>query len=215
MSERKNRPRYRLLRLLRTHFLSGLLIIVPIGLTVLILVWLFTSVDNILQPVVKSIFGHTIPGVGFGVIVVVIYLAGLITSNLVGKRLQRWVENYTVSRIPLVRPLYQGIRQILESFSSPGKSVFLSVVLVEFPRKGVKSIGFVTNETKDKNGEKLFHVFIPHAPNPITGFVLIVKETELEPTNMSVEDAVKMIVSAGKFIPDSNKAPSREEDKPE
>ena len=180
------------------HFLTGILIVAPIGATVLILVWVFVSIDNILQPVIGSLWGRTLTGVGFGVTIALIYLVGAIASNVLGKRVVLYCESL-LSRIPLFRYLYIGIKQILESFSKPAEAGFLQVVLVEFPRKGIRSIGFVTNESSDEPGKKLLSVFVPTSPNPTSGFLQIVRENEIIRTNISVDDALKMAVSAGKI----------------
>ncbi len=191
---------------LRAQFFTGILVVVPIGATVLILVWIFVAIDNILQPMISSLLGRQISGVGFGVTIVLIYLVGVIASNVVGRRLLRYGESW-LRRVPLVRYLYTGIKQILESFSAPGKTGFMQVVLVEFPRKGMKTIGFITNESTDKSGKKLLNIFIPTAPNPTSGFLQIAGEGEVIRTDISVEDAIKMIVSAGRIVPEeiSNK----------
>ena len=186
---------------LRTQFLAGILIIVPIGATILILVWIFTAIDNILQPVISSMLGRVIPGVGFGITIVLIYLVGVIVSNVVGRKLLRYGESL-LRRVPVVRQLYTGIKQILESFSAPGKTGFMQVVLAEFPRKGMKTIGFITNESTDKSGKKLLNIFIPTAPNPTSGFLQIAREGEIIRTDISVDDALKMIVSAGRMLPE-------------
>ena len=99
----------------------------------------------------------------------------------------------------MARQLYNGIKQILESFSAPGKTGFMNVVLVEFPRKGMRTIGFITNESYDKSGERLLNIFIPTAPNPTSGFLQIAREDEIIRTNISVEEALRMVVSAGRI----------------
>ena len=195
-----------LLRQLRTHFLTGLVIIIPLAITVLVLVWLFDSVDNILQPIIVAIAGHRIRGVGFAVLLVIIYIVGLITSNLVGKKAYSYLEQFFFYRIPVVKQLYQGVKQVLQSFSSSDAMKFLQVVLVQFPRKGIWSVGLVTNKVKDESGKIILHVFIPHSPNPITGFVLMMKEEEIIYTKMSVEEAFKLVVSAGRYTPDEELA---------
>jgi uncharacterized membrane protein len=179
----------------------GIVLVVPLGITIWILYWIFYNIDSILHPLIEFIWGHPIPGIGFGATIILIYLVGLIASNFIGRRLIRFGESM-LAKVPVVRPLYQGIKQILESFSSPNQTGFMQVVLVEFPHKGMKSIGFVTNEFSDKSGEKTYNVFIPTAPNPTTGFLEIIKESELIPTRLSVDDAVKMVVSAGRIIPE-------------
>jgi len=185
---------------LRGQFITGLIVIVPLGASILILVWLFTSIDNILQPVINRIAGHNITGVGFGVTVILIYLAGVIARNVVGRRILRWGNSW-LNRVPVFHWLYNGIKQIMESFSAPEKTGFMQVVLVEFPRKGMRAIGFITNEVTDETGAKLLSVLIPTAPNPTTGFLQIVREEDIIRTKISVDDAVKMIVSAGRMTP--------------
>jgi len=185
---------------LRGQFITGLIVIVPLGASILILVWLFTSIDNILQPIINRIAGHNIIGVGFGVTVILIYLAGVIARNVVGRRILRW-GNSLLNRVPVFHWLYNGIKQIMESFTAPEKTGFMQVVLVEFPKKGMRAIGFITNEITDETGEKLLSVLIPTAPNPTTGFLQIVREEDIIRTKISVDDAVKMVVSAGRMTP--------------
>lgn len=188
-------------RKLRRYFITGILVSIPLGATIIILVWIFNTVDNLLQPLITDIWGHTIPGVGFGVTVVLIFLVGIIASNLLGKRLIRYGESL-IGRVPIFRQLYSTIKHIVDSFSAPDKTSFLQVVLVEFPRKGMRAIGFVTNESTDKSGQKLVNVLIPNSPNPMSGFLQIVKEEEVVRTKVSVDQALQMIVSAGRMIPD-------------
>jgi uncharacterized membrane protein len=181
---------------LRAQFVAGILVVVPIGAAILILAWIFITIDNILQPVVRSVLGQTIFGVGVGITIVLIYLAGVIATNVIGKRLIRYGESL-LARIPLFRYLYTGIRQILVSFSTPRETGFLQVVLVEFPKKGLRAIGFVTSESFDKSGEKLLTVFIPTSPNPTSGYLEIVREDDIIRTNIPIDDALKMVLSAG------------------
>ena len=189
-----------LLGKLRTHFLAGILITVPLVLTVWILVQIFNWVDGFLQPAIEPIFGHEIPGIGFGITVVLVYLIGVIASNVLGRRLLRFGESL-LRRVPIFWQLYTAIRQILQSFSEPGKTGFMQVVLIEFPRRGTRTLGFVTNESSDESGRKLLNVFIPTAPNPTSGFLQIVEEGEVIRTDMSVDDALKMVVSGGRISP--------------
>ena len=189
-----------LVKKLGTQFVEGIVAVVPIGATILILVWIFNAIDDILQPVIRYIWGHTIPGAGVGMTILLIYLAGVIASNVVGKWLIRRGES-ALPWMPVVRQLYTGIKQILQSFSAPHKTGFMQVVLVEFPRKGLRTIGFVTNELRDEPGKELFTVFIPTSPNPMSGFLQIVGEDEIIRTGISVESALKMVMSAGRVLP--------------
>ena len=184
-------------RNLRRQFLTGLLVIIPIGATVLILYWIFNQLDSILQPVIQLILGHPLPGVGFGITVLLIYLVGVIAGNVVGRRLISYGESL-LAKVPLIRPLYAGIKQLVVGFSTPHTGGFTEAVLIEFPRKGIWTIGFVTNELLLESGEKQLNIFIPTAPNPTSGFLQIVPETEVLRTNIPVDEAVKMVISAGK-----------------
>jgi len=178
----------------------GILVVVPIGATVLILVWIFNAIDGILKPLITSIWGHHIAGIGFGITILLIYLVGVVTNNYLGKRLISYGDSL-LARVPLVRQLYTGIKQILESFYQPRKAGFLEVVFVEFPREGMRAIGFVTNESTDQVGTKLLHIFVPTSPNPTSGFLQIVEENKVVRTTISVDDALKMVVSAGRVSP--------------
>jgi len=182
---------------LRTQFITGILVVVPIGAAILILRWLFIIFDNILQPVAKSLLGYTIPGLGLAIMIVLIYLAGVVATNVIGRRLISYGESL-LARVPLFRYLYTGIKQILQSLATPREGGFLEVVLVEFPKKGMRAIGFVTSESRVKSGEKLLSVFIPTSPNPTSGYLEIVRENDIIKTKISIDDALKMVLSAGK-----------------
>ena len=182
---------------LRTQFLAGILIVVPIGATILILVWIFNQIDSILRPYIEPILGRSVPGLGFGITIVLIYLVGIIASNVVGRRLILYGESL-LAKVPVVRPLYTGIKQILEGFSRPSQTGLMQAVLVEFPRKGIWTIGFVTNESPTQSGETQLNIFIPTSPNPTSGFLQIAGEDEVIRTDIPVEQAIRMIVSAGR-----------------
>jgi len=184
-------------RRVRDHLLAGVLVVVPLGATVLIIKWLFEWVDDILQPIIRGIVGRPIYGLGFLITLLVVYAAGVAVTYFGAQRLFLYFES-VLSRVPVVRPMYYGIKQILESFAAPRETGFMQVVLVEFPRKGVRTLGFITNEEFDAAGEKLLNVFIPTAPNPTSGFLEIMREEEVLRTDIAVDDALKMIVSAGR-----------------
>lgn len=189
-----------LVRKLGVQFVEGIIAVVPIGAAILILFWIFNAIDNILQPTIRYIWGHTIPGAGVGIMIVLIYLAGVLASNVVGKWLIRRGES-ALPWMPVFRQLYTGIKQVLQSFAAPRETGFMQVVLTEFPRKGMRVIGFVTNELCGERGKKLLTVFIPTSPNPTSGFLQIVTEDEITRTDISVENALKMVVSAGRVSP--------------
>lgn len=183
--------------LLWKRFLAGLKVVIPVAVTLFIVVWVFTKIDGLLQPVIQYAMGRNIPGLGFGVTVLVIIIAGVVVSNVATRKLFSHSE-YLVSKIPLIRHLYSGIKQITDSFSADSNGRFMKVVLVEFPKKGMTTLGFVTNEVQDDSGKTYLNVFIPTAPNPTSGFLQIIPEADVVHTTISPDAALKMIVSAGK-----------------
>jgi uncharacterized membrane protein len=197
MEQSKRKFSSRVGKKLRTQFGAGILVIVPIIITIMILVWLFGYIDNIAQPVANSLLGRTIPGLGFALTVVIIYLTGVVATSVIGKRLIRYIESL-LARVPLFRYLYTSIKQIMVSFTTSSETKFLQVVLVEFPKKGMRVLGFVTSESPIESGEKLLTVFIPTSPNPTSGYLEIVRENDIIRTNISIDDALKMVLSAGK-----------------
>lgn len=188
-------------RRIRAQFFVGILFMVPLGATVLVLIWVFNRVDNILRPVITFVWGKSIPGIGFGATIVLIYLAGVIGSSLIGRRLVRFWESL-LHRLPVVRPIYQISKQILEGFSGSAATGFKQVVLIDYPRKDVKSIAFVTNEFYDRAGKKFYNVFVPTSPNVTSGYLRIMGSEEVTRTTLSVDDAIKMLVSLGRTAPD-------------
>lgn len=200
MNENKT-PVWRwIIKKLRTYFFTGIITTIPIGVTVWLLVWFFVTIDNVLQPIIKTIFGRPITGVGFGITIVLVFLIGVVASNVIGKRLISYGEA-TLPFLPVFRQLYTGLKQITEGFTAPERTGYMQVVLVEFPRKGMKVIGFLTNELGDEPESKLLTIFIPTSPNPTSGYLQLVKEEEVIRTNISVENALKMVISAGRVSP--------------
>ena len=191
------------MRTVRKHFLAGILVVVPLVIAVLILVWFFTAIDDVLQPIIKGIFGRQIPGLGFGVAIVLVYIVGVIASNFIGKRVIRFGESL-LERVPLFRQLYTGAKQGVQGLSGAGvdKAAFREVVFVEFPREGMKTVALVTNELLDKSGKKLLTIYIPTAPIPTSGYFEIVTEDKVTRTDISVDEAMRMIISSGMIMPE-------------
>lgn len=196
MEGKKERTAHRIRRKIGAQFLEGLLVVVPIVIAIWVLVWVFSLIDGILQPPIKAIFGRELPGVGLAIEVILIYIVGVIADNVIGSRLISWGEGL-LRRVPLFRYVYTGVSEFLRRFSAPTRNGFFQVVLVDFPKDGMKSIGFVTGEMTGDSGERAFTVFIPTALNPAGGFLEIVKEKDIVRINMSVEEAIKVVVSAG------------------
>lgn len=185
----------------KRNLITGLFVIIPLGITYLILKIVFKWLDGILSPIIVFIFGDKIPGLGFISTVLLIYLTGLFTANLIGKKTVAYLETL-LAKVPLVRDIYSGSKQLVETVSLKNKNYFQRVVLLEYPRKGLRVIGFVTGETIDKRtGEKLIQVFIPTTPNPTTGMLVIGTENEVTDTDMSIETGIKIVISGGIIFP--------------
>ena len=191
-----------LIRALKRHFLAGILVVLPVGVAIYILVWGFIKIDGILQPAIEWIFGGPITGLGFGIALVLIYVIGIIAENIIGKEAIRFGESL-LTRVPLFRQIYTGLKQVIEGLSGLGlnKAAFREVVLVEFPREGMQTIAFITNEIADKSGKKLFTIYVPTAPLPTSGYLEIVTEDKLIRTDIPVDEAMKMVISSGMVSP--------------
>lgn len=193
------------MRILRRIFLTGLVILLPAIISIYILGFTFNWVDSLLGNLLRQYLGIRIPGLGFLITVAAIFVAGLVANNVFGNRVLKVVEN-AFANIPLVKPIYTAIRQIIDAFSAQRKSVFESVAMIEYPRKGIYGVGFVTGsglgEVQEKTSQDVVALFLPTTPNPTSGFLLLVPREELIPLEMSVEEALKLIISGGVIVPD-------------
>ena len=203
----------RVAKWLRRYFLAGLLIVVPIAATILILKWLFGYIDGILGPADEVIFGRHIPGFGFAVIIIVIFLAGLFAANVIGKRAIKYGESM-LKVVPIAREIYGTAKQVMESLLLTQTGGFKEVVLVEFPRAGMTTVGFVTNRVKDKAGKEFVAIYIPTTPNPTSGYLEIIPSEDAIHTDMSVEEAVKMVISGGMVSPKRIEMRTSKKEKP-
>lgn len=193
------------LRHSRNIFITGLLTVTPLVVTVWVLAFLFRAVDGILAPIVDQIFGRHIPGLGFLLTLALIYFVGLIMTNLLGQKLVAAGERL-LTRLPIVKGIYSGSKQLVEAVSMPGKGTFSTVVLVEYPRRDMFMIGFITREdsgtlTEADRIETLTNVFIPNTPNPAAGRFVMVPNRDLIPVSISVEEGLKLIISGGFVSP--------------
>ena len=188
-------------RSLWRNFVTGLIVLTPIAATILIMKWLFDAIDGILEPVVELIFGRPIAGIGFAVILIVIYLTGLVVATVLGRRAVRFSESL-MTKVPMVSQIYNTTKQVVDSLTLSQKGAFKEVVLVEFPRPGMQTVGFVTNRVVDGSGHELLNVFIPTAPNPTSGFFQMIPPGNTSRTNLSVEEGMKLVLSAGMVSPE-------------
>jgi len=194
---------------LRGIFLTGLAVTVPLGLTIYILSFLVRMMDSLLEIIPKpyqpgTLLGVHIPGLGIIVTLAIIFVSGLITQSYIGKKIVNVGESL-LDKIPVVRSIYQATKQIFENLFINKNQSFKKVVLVEFPRRGVYSLGFVTGitgkEFSSKMGEEALHVFIPKTPNPTAGFFIMARSDELIELDMTVEAAFTLIISGGIVTP--------------
>lgn len=190
---------------LRTYMISGILILLPVMITISLVLWLFDYVDNLfVTQIIYAATGVHIPGLGILVTLLVILVVGALGTNIIGRKIISYGENI-LSSIPLVNSIYKTLKQLVEAFGSRDKNAFQRPVLVEYPRKGIWAIAFVTGETEgevqEKTGDQVINLFLPTTPNPTSGFLLMIPQKDTIDLDMSVEEAIKMIISAGVVTP--------------
>lgn len=191
---------------LRNFFFTGLLVLLPIVISLKLVFWGFEKADrilgNLLHQILLRYFNYPgpIPGLGLIVLVILITLTGIFAKHYLGKKLIAIGERI-LSKIPILNSVYNTSKQIMDSFSNKEKSAFQKVVLIEYPRPGIYSPGFITGdapvEMTDKTGRRLVNVFVPTAPNPATGYLVFVPPEDVITLDMSVEDGFKLVISAG------------------
>ncbi len=188
---------------LRRDFLAGLVVFIPVGFTILGVVWIVRRVDRLVLPKVFDFVGFEgqIPFLGVITTLTAILLAGALTRSFVGRAVLRFWER-VVDQIPVARSLYSILKQSTEAFigANPGKSSYRRVVLIEYPRKGIFTYAFVTSRVEKPIAglpEEMVKVFVPSTPNPTTGYLLLLPEADVVNTALTVEEAFKLIISAG------------------
>lgn len=193
----------KILNHLKRRFAAGLFVLVPLGITIFILKFLFNFADGILGPWLDTLYttitrrtAH-FPGLGMLTGALVVYLTGLLATNVMGTRILRWWDK-VMARIPLVKSIYTSSKQLTEVLKE-GKGAYRRAVFVEWPRPGIRAVGFVTAEVEREEG-KLVVVYVPTMPNPTSGFALFFRPEEVMESGMSVEDAIKFVVSGGAVV---------------
>lgn len=188
---------------LRGIFTTGILALVPVIMTILAVKWLFLLVDGILQPYVKFLLGFYLPGLGLVATVLLIFLAGLLVRTYGGKRLMTTGERF-LERLPVVHRIYDASKDIVNAFNFRQDKVFKEVVLLEMPRKGLFCIGFLTSELIRKNERRednMVTVFVPSVPMFTTGFLFVAPAETVSYLDLSVEEALELIISGGMVSP--------------
>lgn len=190
--------------LLRRWLIAGLLIWLPLGATLLVIRFVVNLLDTSLL-LIPETYRPDIPGLGAVLSVVLVLSTGAIAANYLGKRLVVWTEGL-LSRIPLIRSIYGGIKKLAETIFSGQSVSFRQPILIEYPRKGIWSMAFVTGtpigEVQDKTSEHVLTCFVPTTPNPTSGFIVLVPEKDVIRLDMSVESAMRLVISLGVVTPD-------------
>jgi len=175
-------------------FLTGISIILPIGISIYVVYFIFSFVDKLTGGILYLLFGSKMPGVGFITTIVLIYILGILTKSIVGRAFINKMDEIFL-RIPLIQHLYSAIKGLSNSLLKKEKVSFKQTVLIPFPSKENLSIGFVTSDETIK--ENKISVFIPTVPNPTTGFLILVDKSDVEYLSLSFEEAFKLILSLG------------------
>jgi uncharacterized membrane protein len=187
---------------LRTKIFAGILVILPLGITFLILKFVFNTLDKILGPLTPEVTVYlfhrlfSLPGLGIISFFFMLYLIGLIATNVMGRKLVSWTDSLA-KNIPVVKNIYLSSKQLTDAFSSARKGSFRQAVFVEFPQEGNFVLGFVTNELTDLEHQMMVTVFIPTAFIPPQGFLLFLPKEKILPSRLTIEEAIKAIMSVG------------------
>ncbi len=201
---------------LRASFLTGLVVIAPVALTIWLIWTMIGWVDGVVLPLIPydltpaHYIGINLRGVGVVVFLVFTILVGWVAKGLIGRTLIRFGENL-VNRMPVVRSIYSGVKQIAETIFAQSERSFETACLIQYPRKGIWAIGFISTmakgeiASKAETGGALVSVFLPTTPNPTSGFLLFLPKEDVIELDMSVEDAAKLVISAGLVYPNQVK----------
>lgn len=195
---------------LRAYFLAGVLVTAPISITIYI-AWLIISfIDAAVNPLIPERYNpetylpFALPGLGLVILLVVLTLIGALTAGFVGRSIIR-VYDTLLARMPVIRSIYSALKQIIETILAQQSAAFRQAVLVEYPRPGLWAIAFITGRTEGEvqnlTAQEMINVFLPTTPNPTSGFLLFVPKSDLVPLSMSVEEALKMVISGGIVTP--------------
>ncbi len=197
----------------RRKLITGLLVVLPIFVTFFVIKFLFTMIGGILSPVVTKTFisfgfspnskidEFVITSIAFVLTFVALYSIGVIATNFLGKFIISFFETI-LHNVPIIKNVYTSSKKIIQIISLPSAQSFKRVVIVEYPRLGMKAFAFLTGNIKTQNGAELSSIFIPTTPNPTSGFLIYLPEQDIEETDLSIEEGMKLIVSGGILVPD-------------
>jgi len=189
----------------KNYFLSGILVVVPIVITIFVVKAIFTFLDELLLPYLMPQLGYWVPGIGIIITFVGIYFIGILVTNFIGRKFVSLGEKIVLN-IPVAKSIYGSVKQIMETFSFKSEDSGKKVVMVEYPKESVWSIGLVNGEiSHPESNEKLYNILVIAAINPTSGFFILVPQNKVVHLNISVEEAMKWIVSGGIVTPDEFK----------
>ena len=186
----------------RSKLFAGLATLLPLYLTFIVIKFLFISLEETSGPLLIKL-GIDIPGLGIMLTVILIYILGVLVTNFLGKKIFNFGEK-VVKKVPVVNIIYSTLKQITDTFTKESKDTFKGAIYIEYPRKGLWTMAFISGESISKQGVAYYHVFVPTTPNPTSGFFLLVPQADSVKTGMSVENGLKTIISGGLLAPKQN-----------
>jgi uncharacterized membrane protein len=207
----------KLFKHLRSKIIAGFLVILPLGITIYILKFVFTALNDQVGPLGSQVTHflfhreNSIPGLGIIIFFLFLYLLGVIATNVIGHKLVTWGDRF-FTHLPIVKNIYLSAKQLADAFSSTRKGSFRQAVFVEFPQPGNFVLGFITNELSDLSPQTKVTVFVPTAFVPPMGFLLFLPKERVFPSRLSIEEAVKTIMSLGIVTPSSLSVPLSKND---
>ena len=190
---------------LKSKIFAGIAALFPIYLTYIVLKFLFVTLEKISAPMLKKI-EFEIPGLGILLTLILIYLLGLVVTNFLGRKIFNLGERI-LTKVPIVNTIYTTLKQITDTFTKGTAETFEGAVYIQYPRKDLWTMAFISGESTSKEGVSYYHLFVPTTPNPTSGFFLMIPRADTIPTGMSVEEGLKTIISGGMLAPEENPLP--------
>ena len=196
MMSRRQNPARRMALHIQRMLGAGLLVVLPIGITLLVLRFFFELLDPSLQPMLEFLPGTYVTGSGIFALIIILYLIGIVASHVIGRRLITF-GHLVMERIPIIKSIYGTTRSGIDMLAGVKDAPYRGVVLVEWPREGMRVLGLVTSHIERDDGQEMMFVYIPTTPVPSSGFLVLVGHEDVTPIDMTVDDAVKIIISGG------------------
>ena len=186
----------------RSKLFAGLATLLPLYLTFIVIKFLFNKLEEMSGPILKKI-NLDIPGLGIILTILLVYILGLLVTNFLGKKIFDIGERL-VKKVPIVNMIYTTLKQITDTFTKGSMDAFKGAVYIEYPRKGLWTMAFISGESINKDGVSFYHLFVPTTPNPTSGFFLMIPQSDTIKSGMSVENGLKTIISGGLLAPKKN-----------